>query len=53
MSGHVRIAARLRPRLQAELDDQSVLVHNSLDQQGDNFVSVTNPRDPSQIFKFP
>ncbi|KAF5310938.1 hypothetical protein D9619_008254 [Psilocybe cf. subviscida] len=56
--GHVKIAARLRPRLDGELDDDSVkIVHSSNNtggsSSGSSFISVANPRDPSQIFKFP
>ncbi|KAF9458221.1 P-loop containing nucleoside triphosphate hydrolase protein [Collybia nuda] len=57
----VKIAARLRPRLQGELDDESVKIHHDSDggqssssaSGGGSFITVTNPRDPSQLFKFP
>jgi Kinesin-like protein len=51
----------LRPRLNGELDDDSVKVYHTSDDSrdssssmgGSRFISVTNPRDPSQVFKFP
>ena len=57
----VKIAARLRPRLESEIDDDSVkIVHPSNDSggsssstSGGSFITVANPRDPTQIFKFP
>jgi len=57
----VKIAARLRPRLNGELDDESVKVYLGSEDTGESssvmgsgrFISVTNPRDPSQVFKFP
>ncbi|KAF8903894.1 kinesin-like protein [Gymnopilus junonius] len=56
----VKIAARLRPRLEGELEDDSIqIVHpssasgGSSSFSGGSFISVTNPRDPSQVFKFP
>ncbi|KIM37196.1 hypothetical protein M413DRAFT_279239 [Hebeloma cylindrosporum] len=57
----VKIAARLRPRLESEIDDDSVkIVHPSNDSGGSSsstaggsFITVANPRDPTQIFKFP
>jgi kinesin family protein 22 len=59
----VKIAARLRPRLVGELDDNSVQVIRASDKsgasygnsssEGMSFIAVANPRDPSQIFKFP
>jgi len=62
MSIHkVKIAARLRPTLQGELDDESVkIIHpsdntggSSSSASGGSFITVPNPRDPTQIFKFP
>ncbi|KAG6819786.1 hypothetical protein H0H93_008701 [Arthromyces matolae] len=51
-SAKIKIIARLRPRLNNELDDGSVqVVHNSDD--GGSLVSVINPRDTTQVFKFP
>ncbi|KAG5716418.1 Kinesin-like protein KIF22 [Termitomyces sp. T112] len=55
-SAKIKIIARLRPRLNAELDDGSVKVIHSSDDTGSSsgsVISVTNPRDPSQVFKFP
>ncbi|TFK37973.1 P-loop containing nucleoside triphosphate hydrolase protein [Crucibulum laeve] len=57
----VKIAARLRPRIQGEIDDDSVKVcHGSDDTGGSSssaesgsFISVINPRDQTQVFKFP
>ncbi|KAF8887574.1 kinesin-like protein [Infundibulicybe gibba] len=56
----VKIAARLRPRINGEIDDESVKVyHGEMDDMGGassrsgSFISVTNPRDPTQVFKFP
>lgn len=58
----VKIAARLRPKIQGELDDDSVQIHHPTDNTsgsssslalGVSYISVTNPRDPSQVFKFP
>ncbi|KDR80423.1 hypothetical protein GALMADRAFT_242858, partial [Galerina marginata CBS 339.88] len=57
----VKIAARLRPKIEGELDDDSVkVIHpsnnsggSSSSTSGGSFISVANPRDPSQIFKFP
>uniref|UniRef100_A0A8H8CJ53 Kinesin-like protein n=1 Tax=Psilocybe cubensis TaxID=181762 RepID=A0A8H8CJ53_PSICU len=62
MASHkVKIAARLRPRLDGELDDDSIkVVHqsnntggSSSSSGGSSFISVANPRDPTQVFKFP
>ncbi|KAI0051371.1 kinesin-domain-containing protein [Auriscalpium vulgare] len=51
-SGHkVKIAARLRPPLPQELNDDGVRIVPNED--GLSAICVTNPRDPSQIFKFP
>ncbi|KJA21430.1 hypothetical protein HYPSUDRAFT_42080 [Hypholoma sublateritium FD-334 SS-4] len=60
-SAKVRIAARLRPRIDGELDDESVkIIHpsnttgsSSSSTTGSSFITVANPRDPTQIFKFP
>ncbi|PSR70750.1 hypothetical protein PHLCEN_2v13370 [Hermanssonia centrifuga] len=47
----VKIAARLRPPIYGEINDDGVqVVHNDDDI---SFISVPNPRDASQIFKFP
>ena len=48
----VRIAARLRPRIEGEIDDESVQVIRSED-GGMSYMTVPNPRDPTQVFKFP
>lgn len=67
MTSHkVKIAARLRPRIANELvDNQISVVHSSnttgasngdvstSSTGGGSYISVTNPRDPSQVFKFP
>lgn len=53
MASHkVRIAARLRPRIEGEVDDQAIQVHRSED-AGLSHITVPNPRDPTQVFKFP
>ena len=57
----IKIISRLRPRIQGELDDNSVKIVHALDDTGDSsastkggsFVTVPNPRDTTQIFKFP
>jgi len=57
----IKIIARVRPKLQGELDDDGLKIVNGTDNTGDSststtggsFVTVTNPRDPTQIFKFP
>ncbi|KIL60297.1 hypothetical protein M378DRAFT_84006 [Amanita muscaria Koide BX008] len=49
----VRIAARLRPRIENEIDDGSVQVHPSEDGSSMSYIAVPNPRDPTQVFKFP
>ncbi|KAJ6609058.1 P-loop containing nucleoside triphosphate hydrolase protein [Mycena sp. CBHHK59/15] len=58
----VKIAARLRPRISGEPNDDAVQVHHpSADAADDSasstagatVIAVTNPRDPSQVFKFP
>ncbi|KAF8650678.1 hypothetical protein AX16_005116 [Volvariella volvacea WC 439] len=51
-SHRIRIAARLRPKIDGEVNDDAIQVvreHSS----GASFISVPNPRDPSQVFKFP
>ena len=52
MSQKVKIAARLRPRIKGELDDEGVRVVHAED-DGPSSICVTNPRDISQVFKFP
>ncbi|RDB30648.1 Kinesin-like protein KIF22 [Hypsizygus marmoreus] len=57
----IKIAARLRPRLGGELVDDSVKVEHPSNETGESsssgssgsIISVTNPRDPTQVFKFP
>lgn len=57
----VKIAARLRPRLDGEIVDDQIKVHHNGDSSssstssnpGGSYISVTNPRDQTQIFKFP
>ncbi|KAK0473722.1 kinesin-like protein [Armillaria novae-zelandiae] len=57
----IRIAARLRPRLNGEVDDNAIKVCHSLDDTGassnsattQSFVTVPNPSNAAQIFKFP
>lgn len=52
MTSHkIRITARLRPRLENELDDEGVQITRTPD--GTSFISVPNPRDLSQVFNFP
>lgn len=60
MSTHkVKIIARLRPKIHGEPDDDSIKIIHTSDNNGDrlaaggSFVTVPNPRDPAQIFKFP
>ncbi|KAK2464524.1 hypothetical protein APHAL10511_003503 [Amanita phalloides] len=53
MSTHkVRIAARLRPRIEGEIDDEAIQIQRSED-GGMCYMIVPNPRDPTQVFKFP
>jgi len=55
----IKIAARLRPRLPAEIDDDAVQVCHAWDEASSSssgsgsHISVPNPRDPTQVFKFP
>ncbi|KAG6810212.1 hypothetical protein H0H92_012858 [Tricholoma furcatifolium] len=49
-TARIKIVARLRPRIVGEIDDQSVQV---LREASGSMISVTNPRDPTQVFKFP
>ena len=52
MTSHkIKIAARLRPRLDTELDDGGVqIIHTP---GGPSCINVPNPRDLSQVFNFP
>ena len=57
MASHrIKIAARLRPPLPGEITDHDIFVHHSSDESIDSvdgsYISVANPRDTSQIFKF-
>jgi len=57
MASHrIKIAARLRPPLPGEITDHDIVVHHSSDESMDSvdgsYISVANPRDASQIFKF-
>lgn len=57
MASHrIKIAARLRPPLSGEITDRDIAVHHSSDESIDSvdgsYISVVNPRDASQIFKF-
>ncbi|KAG7448446.1 kinesin-domain-containing protein [Guyanagaster necrorhizus] len=57
----IRIAARLRPRLSGEVDDDAIKIFHSLDDTGassssaatQSFITVPNPSNGDQIFKFP
>ncbi|KAK0439369.1 kinesin-like protein [Armillaria borealis] len=57
----IRIAARLRPRLNGEVDDDAIKVCHSLDDTSasnnsaatQSFITVPNPANAAQIFKFP
>ncbi|KIJ61547.1 hypothetical protein HYDPIDRAFT_96250 [Hydnomerulius pinastri MD-312] len=52
MASHkIKIAARLRPRLENELDDEGITIARS--PGGPSCISVPNPRDTSQVFNFP
>ncbi|KAG9313403.1 P-loop containing nucleoside triphosphate hydrolase protein [Chiua virens] len=52
MASHkIKIAARLRPRLENELDDEGIQITHTPD--GPSYISVPNPRDLSQVFNFP
>lgn len=51
VSHKIKIAARLRPRLENELDDGGIQITHT---PGDSsYITVLNPRDLSQIFNFP
>ena len=52
MASHkIKIAARIRPRLEHEVDDEAIQVTHT--PGGLSCISVPNPRDVSQIFNFP
>ena len=46
----VKIAARLRPAIPGEPHDNAIRVIHS---DAGSAISVDNPRDPSQTFKYP
>ncbi|OAX36355.1 kinesin-domain-containing protein [Rhizopogon vinicolor AM-OR11-026] len=48
----IKIAARLRPRLDHEIDDQGIQITHDQD-EGPSWICVPNPRDVTQIFRFP
>ncbi|KAI0761109.1 P-loop containing nucleoside triphosphate hydrolase protein [Irpex lacteus] len=50
-SYRVKIAARLRPPITGEINDEGVQVQ--LGENGVSYICVPNPRDVSQVFKFP
>lgn len=47
----VKIVARLRPSIPGELSDDGIKIITSDD--GLSAIIVNNPRDQSQVFKFP
>ncbi|KAJ8075841.1 hypothetical protein PM082_021473 [Marasmius tenuissimus] len=58
----VRIIARLRPRIEGEVDDGAIQVCHPTDNSssstsfstpGTSYISVPNPRDPTELFKYP
>ncbi|KAK0203900.1 kinesin-like protein [Desarmillaria ectypa] len=57
----IRIAARLRPRLSGEVDDDAIKICHFFDDTGtsssstatQSFITVPNPANAAQIFKFP
>ncbi|KAK1230587.1 hypothetical protein PQX77_006324 [Marasmius sp. AFHP31] len=53
----VRIIARLRPRIEGEVDDGAIQVchptDNSNTTTNTSYISVPNPRDPTELFKYP
>lgn len=52
MTSHrIKIAARVRPRLENELDDEGIQITHTPD--GPSHINVPNPRDLSQVFNFP
>ncbi|KAF9448144.1 kinesin-domain-containing protein [Macrolepiota fuliginosa MF-IS2] len=58
MASHgIKIAARLRPALAGEIIDENIVVHHASDDSSGStkcsYVSVVNPRDITQVFKFP
>ncbi|KAG2143088.1 P-loop containing nucleoside triphosphate hydrolase protein [Suillus clintonianus] len=55
MSGthKIKIAARLRPRIEHEIDDQGIQITHDEDGEGPSWIRVPNPRDATQVFRFP
>ncbi|KAK7027324.1 hypothetical protein VNI00_015287 [Paramarasmius palmivorus] len=54
----IRIAARLRPRIDGEVDDGAIQVCHASDNttgssSSTSYISAPNPRDLSEVFKFP
>ncbi|EIN08651.1 kinesin-domain-containing protein [Punctularia strigosozonata HHB-11173 SS5] len=49
----VKISARLRPKLPQEVDDGGIHVEPHSEAEGGGCVVVANPRDVTQIFRFP
>lgn len=49
----VKIVARLRPPIPGELSDQGIRIVTSDDDKDLPAICVNNPRDHSQVFKFP
>jgi len=51
MASKIRIAARLRPFISGEVEDDAVAVHQNAD--GTGCVTVVHPKDKAQHFKYP
>ena len=49
----VKIVARLRPPIPGELSDQGIRIVTTDGDDDLPAICVNNPRDPSQVFKFP
>jgi kinesin family protein 22 len=49
----VKIVARLRPPIPGELSDQGIRIVATDDDNELPSICVNNPRDHSQVFKFP
>ncbi len=49
----VKIVARLRPPIPGELSDQGIRIITPDDDNDCPAICVNNPRDQSQVFKFP
>ena len=50
-TARISIVGRLRPRIQGEIDDDTVQAQR--DEDGKSYFTVVHPRDNSQRFKFP